>query len=124
MRDGSRCTARKPLVIKGVRQCGKTFSVRQFAGVNYSNVVYIDFFEQPEAKVAFHGSNKVDDIVMNLTAIVPGATFIPGQTCLILDGLQDDVICTGSLLGVSGYGSKGKKNDKIKGASVPGPIYS
>lgn len=78
---------------------------------------------------------------MNLTAIVPGATFIPGQTCLILDGLQEcpeartalkffktdgryDVICTGSLLGVSGYGSKGKKNDKIKGASVPGPIYS
>jgi len=128
--------ARKPLVIKGVRQCGKTFSVLRFAQENYAHTVYIDFFEQPEAKVAFQGSKKVEDIVMNLTAIVPGATFVPGQTCLILDELQEcpeartalkffktdgryDVICTGSLLGVSGYGSTGKKKDKSKGTSVP-----
>ena len=116
--------SRKPLVIKGVRQCGKTFSVRQFAQEHYPHTVYIDFFEQPEAKVAFLGSKKVDDIVMNLTAIIPGAVFVPGQTCLILDELQEcpeartslkffktdsryDVICTGSLLGVNGYGSNG-----------------
>ena len=136
LRDWKNKPSRKPLVIKGVRQCGKTFSVREFAGENYANVVYIDFFEQPAAKVAFQGSKKVDDIVMNLTAIVPGATFVPGQTCLILDELQEcpeartalkffktdgryDVICTGSLLGVSGYGSKEKKKDKEKGTSVP-----
>ena len=136
LRDWKAKPSRKPLVIKGVRQCGKTFSVRQFAGENYIHVVYIDFFEQPEAKVAFQSSKKVDDIVMNITAIVPGATFIPGQTCLILDELQEcpeartalkffktdgryDVICTGSLLGVSGYGSKDKKKDKAKGTSVP-----
>ncbi|MBR3526732.1 MAG: AAA family ATPase, partial [Bacteroidales bacterium] len=68
-------------MLKGVRQCGKTFSVRQFAGENYIHVVYIDFYEQPEAKVAFQSFKKVDDIVMNITAIVPGATFIPGQPC-------------------------------------------
>ena len=136
LKDWKNKPVRKPLVIKGVRQCGKTFSVRQFAGENYTHTVYIDFFEQPEAKVAFQGSKKVDDIVMNLTAIVPGATFIPGQTCLILDELQEcpeartalkffktdaryDVICTGSLLGVSGYGSTDKKKDKTKGTSVP-----
>ncbi|MBQ7750624.1 MAG: ATP-binding protein [Bacteroidales bacterium] len=140
LQDWKNKPSRKPLVIKGVRQCGKTFSVRKFAGENYANVIYIDFFEQPDAKVAFQGSKKVDDIVMNLTAIVPGATFVPGQTCLILDELQEcpeartalkffktdgryDIICTGSLLGVSGYGSKDKKKDKEKdkekGTSVP-----
>ena len=136
LQDWKNRPAHKPLVIKGVRQCGKTFSVLRFARENYAHTVYIDFFEQPEAKVAFQGSKKVDDIVMNLSAIVPGATFVPAQTCLILDELQEcpeartalkyfktdcryDVICTGSLLGVSGYGSTGKKEDKAKGTSVP-----
>lgn len=84
-----------------------------------------------EAKAAFRGSKKVDDIVMYLTAMIPGATFVPGETCLILDELQEcpeartalkffktdgryDVICTGSLLGVSGYGTKKKKKDQKK----------
>lgn len=73
---------------------------------------------------------------MYLTAMIPGATFVPGETCLILDELQEcpeartalkffktdgryDVICTGSLLGVSGYGTKKKKKDQKKGTSVP-----
>ncbi len=137
LKEWKRNPLRKPLVIKGVRQCGKTFSVKHFAEENYEHTVYIDFFEQPNAKTAFQGSKKVDDIVMYITALIPGTTFVPGKTCLILDELQEcpeartalkffktdgryDVICTGSLLGVSGYGSKKKKgDDKEKGTSVP-----
>lgn len=132
LRDWKMDPSRKPIVIKGLRQCGKTFSVRRFAEKNYANVVYLDFYEQPGAKIAFQGSRKIDDIVMNLSAIIPGAVFVPGETCLILDELQEcpeartalkffktdgryDVICTGSLLGVSGYGSR----QKDKGASIP-----
>ena len=123
LQDWKKNPSRKPLVIKGVRQCGKTFSVLRFAEENYAHNVYIDFYEMEEAKAAFRGSKKVDDIVMYLTAMIPGATFVPGETCLILDELQEcpeartalkffktdgryDVICTGSLLGVSGYGTK------------------
>lgn len=110
----------KPLVIKGCRQCGKTYSVRKFAEENYDHVVYVNFVEQEDCILAFENSKRVDDIVMGLTAILPGSVFKAGCTCLILDEIQEcpgartalkffqidgryDVIATGSLLGVRGY---------------------
>lgn len=114
---------RKPLVIKGCRQCGKTFIVRQFAERNYENVVYINFIENPDYSTAFDGSLEVDHLVMLLSAMLgKKASFVPGKTVIIFDEIQDcpgartslrffkedaryDVICTGSLLGVKGYGT-------------------
>lgn len=110
----------KPLVIKGCRQCGKTYSVRKFAEENYNHVVYVNFVEQEDCILAFENSKRVDDIVMGLTALLPGSVFKAGCTCLILDEIQEcpgartalkffqidgryDVIATGSLLGVRGY---------------------
>ncbi len=110
----------KPLVIKGCRQCGKTYSVRKFAEENYDHVVYVNFVEQEDCILAFENSKRVDDIVMGLTALLPGSVFKAGCTCLILDEIQEcpgartalkffqidgryDVIATGSLLGVRGY---------------------
>lgn len=127
---------RKPLVIKGVRQCGKTFSVLKFAQSNYRHTVYVNFVEEPDLKLAFHGSKTVDNIVMNLSTMVQGAVFVPGKTCLVLDELQEcpeartalkffkidgryDVICTGSLLGVKGYGAVKRSKEADKGTSVP-----
>ncbi|MGN0205927.1 MAG: ATP-binding protein [Muribaculaceae bacterium] len=111
---------RKPLIIKGCRQCGKTSSVLDFVKKNYSNYVYIDFHKQPKLCEIFADSLDVDYIVMSITAAIPGAIFEPGETCLVLDEIQEcqraraalkffkldgrfDVICTGSLLGVNGY---------------------
>ncbi len=111
----------KPLVIKGCRQCGKTFSATAFAEANYEYVVGINFIEQPELCRAFEGSLKIDDIIMYLSTMLDINTrFVPGRTCIILDEIQEcpqartalkffcidgryDVIATGSLLGVSGY---------------------
>lgn len=110
----------KPLVIKGCRQCGKTYSVRKFTEENYDHVVYVNFVEQEDCILAFENSKRVDDIVMGLTALLPGSVFKAGCTCLILDEIQEcpgartalkffqidgryDVIATGSLLGVRGY---------------------
>ncbi len=45
--------SRKPLVIMGIRQCGKTFIARHFAEANYKTVVYINFIKQPERIEAF-----------------------------------------------------------------------
>jgi len=117
----------KPLVIKGCRQCGKTYSVRKFAEENYDHVVYVNFVEQEDCILAFENSKRVDDIVMGLTALLPGSVFKAGCTCLILDEIQEcpgartalkffqidgryDVIATGSLLGVRGYRDNGGYN--------------
>lgn len=118
---------RKPLVIKGVRQCGKTFIVKKFAKENYQNVVYMNFILEPDKKAAFTGNLDVDTIILNLSALIPGARFISGKTCIIFDEIQEckeartalksfqmdgrfDVIATGSLLGVKGYGKHKKEN--------------
>ncbi len=111
---------RKPLVIKGCRQCGKTSSVLEFARKNYKNVIYMDFHEQKELCALFEGSLQIDYLTVAISAAIPSARFEKGKTCLIFDEIQDcpqarsslkffkldgryDVICTGSLLGVNGY---------------------
>ena len=116
----------KPLVIMGIRQCGKTFIVQHFAAAHYKTVIYINFIKQPERINAFVGSKDVNAILLNLSAQIQGVTFTPGDTCFIFDEIQEcpeartslkffkedgrfDVIATGSLLGVQGYGDEKKK---------------
>lgn len=128
--DWKRTQRHKPLVVKRCRQCGKTFSVLNFAKRNYKHLVYLNFVEHDDYKLAFRDSKAVDEIVMNITAMIPGAAFVPNETCLVLDEIQEcpdarvslkffrldgryDVIATGSLLGVKGYGNHGSK------ASIP-----
>lgn len=115
----------KPLVIKGCRQCGKTFSVREFAKKNYKHEVYLNFLQDSSYASIFSGSLEVDHLVMMMSALLPDAVFEAGTTVIILDEIQDcpdartalkffhldgrfDVICTGSLLGVRGYGKEPK----------------
>ena len=126
---------RKPLVIKGIRQCGKTYIVRKFASGNYESVVYMNFILEPDKKSAFTGNIDVDTVILNLSALIPGSRFIEGRTCIILDEIQEckeartalksfcldgrfDVIATGSLLGVKGYG-RSRKGEMEGQDSVP-----
>ena len=60
----------KPLIVKGCRQCGKTFSVLDFAKKNYKHVVYLNFFENPDYASVFAGSLEIDNIVMLLSALL------------------------------------------------------
>ncbi len=111
---------KKALVIKGLRQVGKTYIARTFAESNYENVVYIDFKNNCSAKAVFEGDLAVDRITLDLSALIPDIHFVPGKTCIIFDEVQEcsgarmaikplmedgkyDVICTGSLLGIKGY---------------------
>ena len=114
----------KPLIIKGCRQCGKTYSVLDFAEKNYEHTVYLNFFENPDYISVFQDSLEVDRIIMLLSALLGSkAIFEEGKTILILDEIQEcpeartalkffktdgryDVIGTGSLLGVKGYGKE------------------
>ena len=79
----------KPLVIMGIRQCGKTFIAQHFAADNYKSVVYMNFIKDPERINAFVGSKDVDKILLNLSAQIQGVKFIPGETCLIFDEIQE-----------------------------------
>ncbi len=132
--DWKESADKKPLVIKGVRQCGKTYIVKKFARENYENVVYMNFILEPDKKSAFEGNLDVETLILNLSALIPDSRFISGKTCIILDEIQEckeartalksfqidgrfDVIATGSLLGVKGYGNR---RDKTEGEdSVP-----
>ena len=70
-----------PLVIKGCRQCGKTFSVRKFAQENYKNVVYINFVDDEDAAIAFKSFRKIDDLILGITSTINGSSCVAGETC-------------------------------------------
>lgn len=61
----------------------------KFAQENYQHVVYLNFMLNPDYALAFDGSKVVDDMVINISAMIPGSVFIPQQTCLILDEIQE-----------------------------------
>lgn len=113
-----------PLVIKGCRQCGKTSTVLHFAEQNYENVIYMNFMENPEYCQFFSGSLEIDYLLMLFSSKFQ-KKLVPQKTLLVFDEIQDcpeartalkffkldgrfDVIATGSLLGVSGYGKSSK----------------
>lgn len=108
---------RKPLIVKGARQVGKTESIRRFAEKNYKNIVYINFVEEPKYKLITEDGYKAEDIIRNISRMDPSKKFEAGETILIFDELQEfpeiatalkffkidgrfDVICSGSLLGI------------------------
>lgn len=109
---------KKPLVVKGARQIGKTESIRRFAKMHYKNVVEINFIEQPQFKTILSDGYTPDKIIKNITRIDTSISFLPGQTLIFFDEIQSypdivtslkffsidgsyDIICSGSLLGIN-----------------------
>ena len=108
---------KKPLVVKGARQIGKTASIRYFAQGNYAYFIEINFALQPKYKKIFEEGYEVNSILKNLSLLNPSFTFVPGETLIFFDELQEcpdcatalksfkqdgryDVICSGSLMGL------------------------
>ena len=79
-----------PLIVKGCRQCGKTYSVRAFAKEHYKHEVYLNFFKNPDYISIFDGSLEIDHLIMMMTALLGANTvFEPGNTIIIFDEIQD-----------------------------------
>jgi len=79
---------RKPaMLIKGARQAGKTFVVREFARANYKNFVEINFEKQSSARVAFKGDLDAQTIIRNLSTAKLGR-FEPGETLIFFNEVQ------------------------------------
>ncbi len=108
---------RKPLVVKGPRQVGKTESIRKFSAEYYENVIEINFVEEPKYKQITADGYKAADLIKNISRIDPSKRFPEGKTLLFFDELQEfpeiatslkffcqdgrfDVICSGSMLGI------------------------
>ena len=109
---------RLPIVIKGPRQIGKTESIRRFAEKNYESLVEINFVEEPRYRTICADGYRAQDIIKNISLIDPTKRFLPGKTLIFFDEIQSfpniattlkffkedgrfDVICSGSLLGIS-----------------------
>ena len=109
---------KKPLIVKGARQIGKTESIRNFAKNNYKSIVEINFALQKQYKNIFDDGFEVNSIIKNISLIDPNLEFIDGKTLIFFDELQDcincatslksfnedgryDVICSGSLMGIN-----------------------
>ena len=110
----------KPALIRGIRQSGKTHSVRSFAQKNYNVVVYLNFWDRPDLCVAFDGQLDADTIIRELSVKMPLTELTEGSTVFLYDEVQEcprallslktvqndkrfDFIATGSYLGVNGY---------------------
>ncbi len=109
---------RKPLILKGVRQCGKTYLLKQFGEEHYDSVVYFNFEENSALAKVFEGDYDTARIIFELGLAV-GKTIYPEKTLIILDEIQEcgraitamkyfcenapeyHIVCAGSLLGIA-----------------------
>ncbi len=109
---------RKPLILKGVRQVGKTWALREFGRRYYENTAYFNFDEHEEYRQFFETTKDVDRILQNLM-LASGQKILPEKTFIIFDEVQDcpkvinsmkyfcenapqyHIACAGSLLGIA-----------------------
>ena len=121
---------RKCLLVKGARQVGKSYIIKEFGKNEYKSFVCIDFYRQPALKSIFDGDLTPEEILKRMTANIRDFSLIPGETLIFLDEIQRcgnartavkflaedmrfDVISSGSLMGLT-YGE-----DDDDGVEVP-----
>lgn len=109
---------RLPLIVKGARQIGKTASIRNFAAKNYKNIIEINFVIEKQYKDIFDDGFSADTIIRNISFKNPDFKFVPNETLIFFDEIQEcincatslkffkqdgrfDVICSGSLMGIN-----------------------
>ena len=109
---------KKPLIVKGCRQIGKTESILHFANNHYESIIEINFVRDEKYKKIITDGYDVDSIIKNISRIDPSQRFIPQKTLIFFDEITEfpeiatalkffridgrfDVICSGSMLGVN-----------------------
>ncbi len=122
------------LLIKGARQVGKTYIVREFGKAEYESFIEINFLEHPEFKIIFDGDRSAETIFKNISYNIPNVKLVPHKTLLFLDEIQKcanartalkflaqderfDVIASGSLLGLAYGRDDDKEVEEIE--SIP-----
>jgi predicted AAA+ superfamily ATPase len=83
-----RAPDRKPLILQGARQVGKTWLLKHFGASEFDNVAYFNFEEQPDLKQFFESTKDVQRILQNLS-LVHGQAILPQKTLIIFDEIQE-----------------------------------
>ena len=78
---------RKPLILTGVRQCGKTYIINEFGNSHFKNMAHLNFEESENAGAIFEYDFNVDRIITEI-GYLTGETIVPGETLLFLDEIQ------------------------------------
>ena len=111
-------TKHKPLIIKGARQIGKTESILHFAKKHYKHIIYINFALEKKFMQILADGYDVESVTRNITLADPSIQFVPKESILLFDEIQEnpdvattlksfhrdgryDVICSGSMLGIN-----------------------
>jgi len=111
---------RKPLIMKGARQVGKTWLMHEFGKNHYVDYVYFNFDEEDELKSIFE-SNKNPHRIIELLGLLSGCKIIPGDTLIIFDEIQE---CPSALNALKYFREKANEYHIISASSLFGTLLA
>ena len=111
---------RKPLILKGARQVGKSWLMNEFGTTQYSSCVYFNFDEEDELKSIF-ATNKNPHRIVELLGLLKGEKIIPGETLIIFDEIQE---CADALNSLKYFREKANEYHVIAAGSLLGTLLA
>ena len=111
---------RKPLVLKGARQVGKTWLMKEFGANYYDNFVYFNFDEEDQLKSIFE-MNKNPQRIIELLSLIVGEKIMPGETLIIFDEIQE---CPDALNSLKYFKEKANEYHVIAAGSLLGTLLA
>ena len=111
---------RKPLVLKGARQVGKTWLMKEFGKTQYKNYVYFNFDEEDELKSIFE-TNKNPQRIIELLSLIAGTKILPRDTLIIFDEVQE---CPAALNSLKYFKEKANEYHVIAAGSLLGTLLA
>lgn len=111
---------RKPLVLKGARQVGKTWLMKEFGKKHYKNYVYLNFDEEEELRTIFQ-NNKNPKRIIELLSMIAGEKIFPKETLLIFDEIQE---CPEALNSLKYFKENANEYHLIAAGSLLGTLLS
>ena len=111
---------RKPMVLKGARQVGKTWLMREFGQQYYQHFVYFNFDEEDALKSIFE-SNKNPERLIELLSMIAGEKILPGETLIALDEIQE---CPAALNALKYFKEKAGGYHVIAAGSLLGTLLA
>lgn len=111
---------RKPMILRGARQVGKTWIMKEFGKEHYENYVYFNFDEEDELKSIFQ-TNKNPMRIIELLSIIAGVKILPGSTLIIFDEIQE---CPEALNSLKYFKEKSNEYHVIAAGSLLGTLLA
>ncbi len=115
-----RSEERKPMVLRGARQVGKTWLMKEFGATCYDSFVYFNFDEEDELRSVFE-TNKNPHRIVELLSLIVGEKIVPGKTLIIFDEIQE---CPEALNSLKYFREKANEYHVIAAGSLLGTLLA